>query len=483
MQYAKSDEPNLFQPTFKNTFLIYNPMTSILIVDDERSMRDFLKILLLKEGYQVETAPDGWQALKLIQKTVFNLVITDIRMDGMTGLELLGSIKEKKPSLPVVMITAFASPDDAVFAMKNGAFDYISKPFNVDEIKSVILSATSKNDLVAEAKSLSASFPEIIGESREMVKIFEMIKRIAPTPANVLIYGESGTGKELVAQAIHRHSQVADQDFVPITCSAIPEELMESELFGHVKGSFTGAISDKQGLFQLADNGTAFLDEIGELTPIIQTKLLRVLQEREVKPVGGIKVQNVNVRIIAATNKILEEEIMAGRFREDLYYRLAVVPLRVPPLRERKGDVPLLVDFFLKKYSLTFGKEVQEMSSYAMEVLMKYDFPGNVRELENIVERGVALESSNIILPESLTLSTFRSEKNDAASQTDSPFQVVANEEELFSLGLEEVMAETEKKLLTTALEKSNNSKMGAADLLRISFRSLRYKVKKYGIG
>ncbi len=270
---------------------------------------------------------------------------------------------------------------------------------------------------------------------------------------------------------------------MPLTCSAIPEELMESELFGHVKGSFTGAISDKQGLFQLADNGTAFLDEIGELTPIIQTKLLRVLQEREIKSVGGIKVENVNVRIIAATNKILEEEIMAGRFREDLYYRLAVVPLRVPPLRERKGDVPLLVDFFLKKYSLAFGKEVQEMSSYAMEVLMKYDFPGNVRELENIVERGVALESSNIILPESLTLSTFRNGKTDGGSQTRSPFQVVANDEELFSLGLEEVMAETEKKFLTAALEKSNNSKMGAAELLRISFRSLRYKIKKYGIG
>jgi two-component system, NtrC family, response regulator PilR len=458
-------------------------MTSILVVDDERSMRDFLKILLIKEGYEVETASGGRQALELIQEHVFNLVITDIRMDGMDGLELLGSIKEQHLSLPVVMITAFASPDDAVFAMKNGAFDYISKPFNVDEIKSVIGSATLKGKECAEAKSISAEFPEIIGESREMVKIFEMIQRIAITPANVLIYGESGTGKELVAQAIHRHSNVADQNFIPITCSAIPEELMESELFGHVKGSFTGAIGDKMGLFQLADNGTAFLDEIGELTPIIQTKLLRVLQEREVKPVGGIKIQNVNVRIIAATNKILEEEIMAGRFREDLFYRLAVVPLRVPPLRERKGDVPLLVDYFLKKYSRLFGKEVQEMSSYAMEVLMKYDFPGNVRELENIIERGVALESSNIILPESLTLSTFRSANSEVTLPEPSPFQVVADEEELFSRGLEEVMAETEKSFLTAALEKTGNSKMRAAELLRISFRSFRYKVKKYDIG
>ena len=458
-------------------------MTSILVVDDERSMRDFLKILLIKEGYQVETVSGGLQALEVIEEHTFNLVITDIRMDGMDGLELLSSIKEKHPALPVVMITAFASPDDAVFAMKNGAFDYVSKPFNVDEIKSVISSATSKGVQSAEAKSISAEFPEIIGESREMVKIFEMIQRIAITPANVLIYGESGTGKELVAQAIHRHSLVADQNFIPITCSAIPEELMESELFGHTKGSFTGAISDKQGLFQLADNGTAFLDEIGELTPIIQTKLLRVLQEREVKPVGGVQVQNVNVRIIAATNRILEEEIMAGRFREDLFYRLAVVPLRVPPLRERKGDVPLLVAYFLNKYAKLFGKEVQEMSSYAMEVLMKYDFPGNVRELENIIERGVALESSNIILPESLTLSSFRTGQIDKTAQPVSPFQVVANEEELFDMGLEELMAETEKRCLIAALEKTSNSKMRAAELLQVSFRSLRYKVKKYGIG
>ncbi len=458
-------------------------MTSILVVDDERSMRDFLKILLVKEGYQVEVASGGNQALAILKQDTFDLVITDIRMEKMDGLELLGSIKDLHPSLPVVLITAFASPDDAVFAMKNGAFDYISKPFNVDEIKSVINSATSKENQSAEAKSISAAFPEIIGESREMIKIFEMIQRIAITPANVLIYGESGTGKELVAQAIHRHSHVSSQVFIPITCSAIPEELMESELFGHVKGSFTGAISDKTGLFQLADNGTAFLDEIGELTPIIQTKLLRVLQEREVKPVGGIQVEKVNVRIIAATNRILEEEIMAGRFREDLFYRLAVVPLRVPPLRERKGDVPLLVDFFLKKYSKLFGKEVQEMSSYAMEVLMNYDFPGNVRELENIIERGVALESSNIILPESLTLSTFRHANNGEAPAETSPFQVVANEEELFSRGLEEVMADTEKKLLKAALEKTGNSKMRAAELLKISFRSLRYKVKKYDIG
>lgn len=458
-------------------------MLSILVIDDEQSMRDFLKILLQKEGHQVQTAGDGESGLLCLQQEEFNLVISDIRMPGMSGLEVLNIIKEKHPKLPVIMITAFASPDDAVSAMKNGAYDYISKPFNVDEIKSVITSAANRKRKTEHAQSVAESFPGIIGNSREMIKIFDMIQRIAPTPANVLIYGESGTGKELVAQAIHSASKVASKPFVPITCSAIPEELMESELFGHVKGSFTGAISDKAGLFKQADGGTAFLDEIGELTPIIQTKLLRVLQEREIKPVGGNKIQQINVRIIAATNRILEEEIRAGRFREDLFYRLSVVPLRVPPLRERKDDVPLLVDHFLKKYSRLLGKEVQEISSYALEVLMNYDFPGNVRELENIIERGVALESSNIILPDSLSLSTMQRPDTKDAPENLPLFQVVSSEEELFDLGLEKVISDLEKRLISFALEKTHNSKMKAADLLQVSFRSLRYKIKKYGIG
>jgi two-component system response regulator PilR (NtrC family) len=386
--------------------------------------------------------------------------------------------------MPIILITAFASPDDAVLAMKNGAFDYISKPFNVDEIKSVIESATSKNIKNAKLQELSATFPEIIGKSREMLKIFDMIRRVAPTPANVLIYGESGTGKELVAQAIHDHSTVASHSFVPITCSAIPEDLMESELFGHVKGSFTGAISDKSGLFNEADNGTAFLDEIGELTPIIQTKLLRVLQEREIKPVGGTRTKSINVRIIAATNKILEDEIRAGRFREDLFYRLAVVPLRVPALRERKDDVPLLVKHFLNKYSRRLGKEIQEMSSYAMQVLMNYNFPGNVRELENIIERGVALESSNIILPESLSFAGSNKQPHQEPILVSSNplMQAAESEEELYDLGIERVIANLEKRLISHTLTKTNNSKMKAAELLQISFRSLRYKVKKYGL-
>jgi two-component system response regulator PilR (NtrC family) len=404
-------------------------------------------------------------------------------MPGIGGLTLLEKIKEIDNSIPVIMITAFASPENAVIAMKSGAFDYITKPFKVDEILKIINSGISatvsgKKD---EITATTESFEGIIGNSPEMLKIYNLISRIAPTPASILIYGESGTGKELVAQAIHNLSKVGNKPFIPITCSAIPESLLESELFGHVKGSFTGAISNKVGLFELADGGSIFLDEIGELTPLIQTKLLRVLQERELKRVGGTETIKVNVRIIAATNKNLEEEIIEGRFREDLFYRLAVVPIRVPPLRERKGDVPLLVNHFLEKYSEKMEKTVQEISSYAMKVLMEYDYPGNVRELENIIERGVALESSNIILPESLTLSTYKKEGKPVENKTNT-FISVESEEELYNKGLDEIMASLEKKMIEQALVKTDNSKIQAAELLKISFRSLRYKVQKYDI-
>ena len=454
-------------------------MSSILVVDDERSMREFLKILLEKCGHSVEAADAGHTALDLAGRHNFDLVISDIRMPGMNGLELLASLKQARPEMPVIMITAFASPGDAVTAMKEGAFDYITKPFKVEEIKRVIDSATSRKVNGREPSS-TEFFSDIIGQSPEMIKIFDLIRRIAPTPANVLISGESGTGKELVAKAIHRLSRVSDQPFVPITCNAIPESLLESELFGHVKGSFTGAIANKEGLFQLADGGTAFLDEIGELTPIIQIKLLRVLQEREFMPVGSTRTRKVNVRIIAATNRDLEQEVAAGRFREDLYYRLAVVPIRVPPLRERIGDVPLLVSHFLEKYSRLLGKDVRTISSYGLQVLMEYDFPGNIRELENIIERGVALESSNIILPDSLKLSSHRQSTLQQGSEP--LFVAVENEEELLERGMEDILASLEKKIILHALRIGDNSKMRAAELLKISFRSLRYKTKKYDI-
>ncbi|MCK9295373.1 MAG: sigma-54 dependent transcriptional regulator [Desulfobulbaceae bacterium] len=458
-------------------------MSTILVVDDELSMREFLKILLEKEGYQAVTASDGEKALKAMEMQEFDLVISDIRMPGMGGLELLDAAKKAAPDLPFIMITAFASPEDAVQAMKHGAYDYITKPFKLSEIKAIITSAIAGQTV--EAKNANATprhdYANIIGDSPEMRNIFDQIDRIAPTHANVLIIGESGTGKELVAQAIHQKSRGAQNNFVPITCNAIPESLFESELFGHMKGSFTGASSNKIGLFELANNGSAFLDEIGELTPLIQTKLLRVLQEREFKRVGDTKTIKVNVRIISATNRDLEQEILEKRFREDLFYRLAVVPIRMPPLRERKGDVPLLVNHFLKKYSKTFEKDAPQLSSYAMEVLMSYDFPGNVRELENIIERGVALSTSNIILPESLTLSTQRRTTPEQDGSGNAIF-TMPSEEELFDLGLEKVTSRFEKKMIELALKKADNSKMKAAELLKISFRSIRYKVKKYDI-
>lgn len=454
-------------------------MATILVVDDELSMREFLTILLEKEGYATLAAANARSALDLVRGKKIDLVVSDIRMPGMGGLMLLDEVKKIDNTMPFIMITAYASPEDAVQAMKGGAYDYITKPFKVDEIKAIISGALSSATVTDNDATEECAFQGIIGTSAEMKKIYDIIRRIAPTHANVLIYGESGTGKELVARAIHANSAQAGMPFVPISCSAIPETLFESELFGHVKGSFTGALAAKTGLLESANHGSVFLDEIGELSPLLQTKLLRVIQEREIKPVGGTETIKINIRIISATNKDLEQEIMAKAFREDLFYRLAVVPIRVPPLRERKEDIPLLVDHFLKKYSEQFGKNIHALSSYALEVLMDYDFPGNIRELENIIERGVAMESSNIILPESLTLSVHRKNKEKDAS---SFWQELDKTGDYMETGLDEFVARIEKILIEKALQEANYSKMKAAELLKISFRSLRYKVQKYGI-
>ncbi len=458
----------------------------ILVVDDELSMREFLKILLEKEGYAAQTAANTADALAILRQNQADLVISDIKMPGGSGLSFLEEMRATGLQAPLILITAYASPEDAVRAMKGGAYDYITKPFNVAEIKVIIKNAlTSGRTATEQADSATSllngsgvtSFQGIIGQSPEMKKIFDLISRIAPTHANVLIQGESGTGKELVAQAIHDLSKAASHKFVPIICNAIPESLFESEVFGHVKGAFTGALTNKTGLFAEANNGSVFLDEVGELTPLIQTKLLRIIQEREFKPVGSTETIKANVRIISASNRDLEEEVISKRFREDLFYRLAVVPLRVPPLRERKGDVPLLVEHFLQKYSALFGKEVTALSSYAMEVLMSYDFPGNVRELENIIERGVALENSNIILPESLTLAAHKRKNVTFPLADDSD-----NDSGYFAMGLDDAVACLERKLISQALQQANGSKIKAAELLKVSFRSIRYKIKKYEI-
>jgi len=449
-------------------------MAKILVADDELSMREFLKILLTKEGHEVICAADGEEALSLFQAHPCDLLVSDIKMAKVDGLELLRKVKEFRPNMAVVMITAYGSPEDAIAAMKAGAYDYLTKPFKVNEIKTVIRNALSMPGMKAVAEAPAGIFNNLVSHSPKMLKIFNLIKQVGVTKTNVLISGESGTGKELVARAIHQLSPRNGKPFVTINCSAIPDNLMESELFGYVKGAFTGAVTNKKGLFETAHGGTVFLDEIGDLSPLLQVKLLRVIQEREFIPVGDTQTVSVDVRLISATNKDLEQEIIQGRFREDLFYRLNVVHLHLPPLRERREDIPLLAQYFLEKYSRELGKNVQSISSYALEELVKYNFPGNIRELENIIERSVALENSNIVLPDSLVLSEYKKE----GRKTELPsFHLTPA-----GLDLEKELSELEKELLQQALQMSNGVIKKAAELLNLSFRSMRWKIKKYGL-
>ena len=449
-------------------------MGKILVSDDELSMRQFLEILLKKEGHQVVCAGDGQEAWVRFQAEPFDLVISDIKMPKMDGLELLQKVKEQRPSLAVIMVTAYASPEDAIAAMKAGAYDYLTKPFKLEEIKSVIHNALELTEGQAPAEAPVGIFCNIVGHSTKMVQIYNLVRQVGPTRTNVLISGESGTGKELAARAIHQHSSRNGKPFVTINCSAIPENLMESELFGHVKGAFTGAVANKKGLFEIAHEGTVFLDEIGDLSPLIQVKLLRVIQEREFMRVGETQTINVDVRIISATNKNLEQEVIQGRFREDLFYRLNVVHLHLPPLRERREDIPLLAQYFLEKYSKELGKNVRSISSYVLDTLMNYTFPGNVRELENIIERSVALEGSNIILPESLLLSEHKKEAI--------PKGLPSVHLTPAGMDLEKELNQLEKEVLQQALQLSNGVIKKAAELLQLSFRSMRWKIQKHGL-
>jgi len=448
-------------------------MAKIIVADDELSMRQFLEILLKKEGHEVVCAADGEEALSRFQTEPCDLLISDIKMAKMDGLELLRRVKERNPNMSVVMITAYASPEDAIAAMKSGAYDYLTKPFKLEEIKAVIRNALGKTGGQA-VEAPAGIFNDIVGHSARMLQIYNLIKQVGGTKTNVLISGESGTGKELVARAIHQMSPRAEKPFVTINCSAIPDSLMESELFGHVKGAFTGAVASKKGLFEIAHGGTVFLDEIGDLSSIIQVKLLRVIQEREFMRVGETETVSVDVRILAATNRDLEREIIQGRFREDLFFRLNVVHLHLPPLRERRDDIPLLAQYFLEKYSRELEKNVRSISSYALDALMNYNFPGNVRELENIIERSVALESSNIILPESLVLSEYKKEgeKKGVPSIHLTPA----------GLDLEKELSQLEKDLIQQALQLSNGVIKKAAELLHVSFRAMRWKLQKYNL-
>jgi two-component system response regulator PilR (NtrC family) len=453
-------------------------MAKILVVDDDQGMREFLEIMLTKEGYKVASASDAGKALGSCRKENFDLIITDLRMPKMDGIGFLREVKKTSPETMVILITAYASGETAVTAMQEGAYDYIEKDFAIEDLKSIIRNALTKKGanrdeaLFLKEVEEAVGFGQMIGSSREMLKVYATIKKVADTPANVLILGESGTGKELVAKAIHDSSSRAQAPFLVINCGGIPENLLESELFGYIKGSFTGAYSDKAGLFEIARGGTVFLDEIGELPPLLQVKLLRVVQEKTFRRIGGTDDIHVDVRFISATNRNLTDNVKTGSFREDLFYRLNVIPIHLPPLRERRADIPVLTKHFIEKYAQEFGKGVKTISSYALELLMKYPFPGNIRELENIIERSIALETSNIILPENLVLS-----KDLAGTEL---FMIHALPET--GIDLNEELDKFEKGLIEKALQKAEGVKTKAAELLKINYDSLYYRSEKLGI-
>ncbi len=455
----------------------------ILIVDDDLSMREFLELMLKREGYRVALAENGRNAIEKIKKTYFDLLLCDIRLGDITGLEVLRATKKKNPETVVIMISAYASAETAVEAMNDGAYDYVPKPFDKNELKQTIANALDLKTIEHEKKIIdndlqkTVHFGEIIGNSPGMMRIYKMIDQVAGTSTNVMITGESGTGKELIARAIHKQSDRHDKRFVTINCGGIPETLMESELFGYKKGAFTGAAGDKNGLFRDADGGTIFLDEIGELSTPIQVKILRAVQEKVFKPVGGNEDIAVDMRIISATNKHLEDEVIEGRFREDLFYRLNVIEIKMPPLRERKVDLRALAQHFLEKYSRKSGKGVQKISAYAIDLLNKYDFPGNVRELENLIERSVALSTTNILLPDSLALSIHKRRWIEGVRDQRFDLNEVAG-----GVNLDQILADIERAYLKKALECTGSNKQKAAELLNISFRSIRYRIDKLSI-
>jgi two-component system response regulator PilR (NtrC family) len=440
-------------------------------------MRDFLSIMLHREGYVVDAANDGSQAVKHLKDHNYDLVISDIQMPQLDGLKLLKHVKERNPETVVIMITAFSSTEEAVEAMKQGAYDYITKPFKNEEIRLVIKNALERKLLRQENIELKKalekrySFSGLIGKSKPMQEVFNLIEKVATSKAIVLVTGESGTGKELVARAVHYQSDRKGKAFMPINCGAIPENLLESELFGHEKGSFTGASQQKAGLFEVADGGTLFLDEIAELPPMMQVKLLRVLQEQEIRRVGGNQNIKVDVRLIAATNKDLEKEVAENRFREDLFYRLNVIPLHLPALRERREDIPLLIEHFAQQAT---GKDDIRIEDQAMRRLLDYAWPGNVRELENIIERCLVLGSGDSLTEDCLPI-----QLRGGAARTSGAIEAIPDE----GMDLDGYLGSIEKDILVKALDKSNGVRKKAAELLGITFRSIRYRLAKYGLG
>jgi len=444
---------------------------NILVIDDEETMRDSCRQTLSRSGNRVEVAEDGLSGLAMLEKESFDLVILDLKMPGLSGMEVLNKIKEGDPEAMVIVITGYATVESAVEAMKIGAYDFIPKPFTPDSLRVIVKRALEKRELALEnvllRGELKASFgPEVIvGKSESMKKVEELVRKVGPTDTTVLISGESGTGKELVARAIHRYSSRQDKPFVAVDCGSLVENLFESELFGHVKGSFTGATATKYGRFELANGGTLFFDEIGNISINIQTKLLRVLQEREITKVGSSQVIKVDVRIVAATNKDLQEAVKTGMFREDLFYRLGVVPIALPALRERRDDIPLLANHFLKKYNQKRGKNIRAISDKAMKALVEYGWPGNVRELENAIERAVVLTESDTIKSSDLFY-------YGLTVETPSKSEV----------GEAKRLVDLEREHITKTLKMFNGHIGKTAESLGIDRKTLRSKLKRYAI-
>jgi two-component system NtrC family response regulator len=458
-------------------------MNSILIVDDEPNYLVILSELLRDEGFEIFTAPSGAEGLSLVREVDLDMVITDMQMPGMDGLQLLQAIKKINSDLPVVMITAFAEVDKAVTAMQAGAFNYLAKPFSNDELIVTINKAVQHYSLIRENIRLRkeiltrTGFSGMVGKNVRMVQVYELIEKVAPTPSSVLISGESGTGKELVAKAIHMNSPRQDKAFITVNCAALAENLLESELFGHEKGAFTGAVAMRKGRFELADGGTLFLDEIGEIPLALQSKLLRALQEKSFERVGGSKTLSVDVRIISATNKDLKEEVDQGRFREDLYYRLNVIHVLLPPLRERMDDIPILVEFFIRTVSERLAKPGLSISPDALRLLVTLPWEGNVRELENTIERAAILCNNNRIEAEDVQPESTARSPQAAWTQAMDLAQLIPD-----SVELNEVLYAVEEKMLNRALEASGFIQARAAEKLGITKSLLQYKMKKYGI-
>lgn len=455
-------------------------MHTILVVDDEPNYLIIMSELLGEEGFETITANNGNDALQIAQKDDIDLILTDMQMPGMDGFSLLQEIKSSKPNLPVIMITAYGEVEKAVRAMQYGAFSYITKPFNNDELVATIQKALEHCSLAKENTRLRNEarsrygFDKIIGANKGMQRIYDLIERVAPTPTTVLISGESGTGKELVARALHYNSQRNKKPFMSLNCAALPESLLESELFGHERGAFTGAIAMRKGKFEAADTGTMFLDEIGEMHLPLQAKLLRVLQEKSIERIGGNKTINVDVRIVAATNKNLEKEVKKGNFREDLFYRLNVVSIHIPPLRERIDDIPLLTNHFIKKYASLAGRPDLEISHAALSFLARQPWPGNVRELENAIERATILCNGNEIKVEDIS-STPNTQGSDSTPQTSS-FKTLPDGK------LPDILDAIEQQMVTDALKENDFVQTKAARKLGITKSLLQYKMRKYKI-